>query len=252
MFGVVPKLLWNRKYPSDENNLITLSLRSLLIDNGKQLILVDNGWGEKLSEKSLEHIHLSGGDGLEGGISKAGYKIEDITDVVLTHLHSDHCGGSVCWNEDRSAYRLTFPNARYWASRQQWEWALDPNPREADSFLEENLLPIMDSGHLHFVDEETELFDGFSVRIVNGHTPGQLIPMVKINGKTIVYTADLMPTVAHIPLIWKQLRKKELYCRRPWIIIISCFLSTTLIQNVVPLKKHQKAYGRIAYLISQK
>jgi glyoxylase-like metal-dependent hydrolase (beta-lactamase superfamily II) len=204
MFGVVPKLLWNRKYPSDEDNLITLSLRSLLVDNGKELILVDNGWGDKLNEKSLKHIHLSGGDGLEGGINEAGYRIEDITDVVLTHLHSDHCGGSVSWNEDKTAYRLTFPNARYWVSRRQWEWAINPNPREADSFLEENLLPMMDSGHLHFVDEEGELFDGFAVKMVNGHTPGQLIPYVKFNGKTLVYMADLIPTVAHIPLIWNM------------------------------------------------
>jgi len=204
MFGVIPKTLWNRRYPSDEDNLITLSLRSLLIDNGENLILIDNGWGDKQDKKFFSHVRLSGGDGLGGGIVKAGYTPEQVTDVILTHLHADHCGGSVKWNRDRTGYELTFPDANYWVSRTQWEWAADPNPREAGSFLEENLLPIMHSGHLNFVDDEGELFRGVSIKVVNGHTPGQLIPLIEYRGRRIVFTADLMPTVAHIPLIWNM------------------------------------------------
>ena len=204
MFGVVPKVLWNRKYPSDENNLINLSLRSLIVDNGTNVILIDNGWGDKQDEKFFRFVHLNGGDGLEEGIRKAGYSPSDITDVVMTHLHADHCGGGTRWNSDRTGFELVFPNATYWVSRTQWEWAIDPNIREADAFLEENLLPIMDSGHLSFIDGEGELFNGFSVRIVNGHTPGQVIPVINDGTRTIVYTADLIPTVAHLPLIWNM------------------------------------------------
>jgi glyoxylase-like metal-dependent hydrolase (beta-lactamase superfamily II) len=204
MFGVVPKLLWNKRYPANEDNLINLSLRSLIVDNGKNIILIDNGWGDKQDEKFFRFVHKNGGDGLVGGIEKAGYSMSDITDVVLTHLHADHCGGSVKWNDERTGYELTFPGADYWVSRRQWEWAADPNIREADSFLEENLLPIKDSGHLRFIDEEGELFDRFEVRFVNGHTPGQVIPIIKGDSYTIVYTADLIPTVAHIPLIWNM------------------------------------------------
>ncbi len=204
MFGVVPKILWNRRYPSDENNLINLSLRSLLVDNGSNVILVDNGWGDKQDEKFFSHISLNGGDGLEGGLSAAGYSAGSVTDVFITHLHADHCGGGVKWNNSRTAYELTFPNANYWVSRTQWEWAMERNLRERDSFLEENLLPMMDSGHLNFVDEEGELFPGFWVRFVNGHTRGQMIPLVDYMGTRLVFTADLIPTVAHLPLIWNM------------------------------------------------
>jgi glyoxylase-like metal-dependent hydrolase (beta-lactamase superfamily II) len=204
MFGVVPKLLWDRRYPADENNQINLSLRSLIVDTGNHVILIDNGWGDKQDEKFFRHVHLNGGDGLEDGIRKAGYSIEDITDVFLTHLHADHCGGSTKWNTKRTGYELSFPNAEYWISRSQWEWAVDPNIREADSFLEENLLPIKDSGRLRLVDEEGELFPGFSVRFVNGHTVGQMIPLIDYSGTTLVYTADLIPTIAHLPLIWNM------------------------------------------------
>lgn len=204
MFGVVPKSLWNRRYPSDEDNLINLSLRSIIVDNGEHVILVDNGWGDKQDEKFFRYVYQNGGDGLEEGIKRAGYRMEDITDVVLTHLHADHCGGGTRWNNNKTAYELTFPEADYWVTRTQWEWAINPNPREEDAYLQENLIPMMDSGRLRFVDEEGEMFAGFSVRIVNGHTPGQLIPVVKFGSYTLIYTADLIPTVAHLPLIWNM------------------------------------------------
>ncbi|MCX6322033.1 MAG: MBL fold metallo-hydrolase [Bacteroidia bacterium] len=204
MFGVVPKVLWSKVYSSDENNLIVLTLRSLVIETDKHVILVDTGWGDKQDEKFFRHVYLHGGEGLTEGLSRRGYKPEDITDVVLTHLHADHCGGGVKRNEGGAGYELTFPEATYHVSRTQWEWAVKNNVREADSFLDENIIPIMDSGHLNLVDEEGELFPGFSVKICYGHTPGLMIPVIKYKDKTLVYTGDLIPTVAHIPVIWNM------------------------------------------------
>jgi glyoxylase-like metal-dependent hydrolase (beta-lactamase superfamily II) len=204
MFGVVPKVLWSRVYSSDENNLIVLTLRSLVVETDGHVILVDTGWGDKQDEKFFRHLHLHGGDGLVQGLNNRGYKPEDVTDVFLTHLHADHCGGGVKRNEEGNGYELTFPEAAYHVSRTQWEWALKNNIREADSFLDENIIPIMDSGHLNLVDEEGELFPGFSLRICYGHTPGLMIPVIKYKDKTLVYTGDLIPTVAHIPIIWNM------------------------------------------------
>jgi glyoxylase-like metal-dependent hydrolase (beta-lactamase superfamily II) len=204
MFGVVPKLLWSRVYPSDENNLITLTLRSLIIETDGHVILVDTGWGDKQDEKFFRHVHLHGGEGLTQGLLNRGYKTGDITDVFLTHLHADHGGGAVKRSNEVGGYELTFPNAAYHVSRTQWEWAVKNNLREADSFLEENILPVVQSGHLSLVDEERELFPGFSFRMCHGHTPGLMIPVIKYNGKTLLYTGDLFPTVAHLPLIWNM------------------------------------------------
>jgi len=204
MFGVVPKLLWSRVYASDENNLIVLTLRSLIVETAGHTILVDTGWGDKQDEKFFRHVHIHDGEGLLEGLRKRGYKPEDITDVVLTHLHADHCGGGVKGKGDGPGYELTFPEATYHVSRTQWEWAEKNNIREADSFLEENIIPILDSGHLSLVDGDVELFPGFSVRMCYGHTPGLMIPFIKYKGKTIVYTGDLIPTVAHIPIIWNM------------------------------------------------
>jgi glyoxylase-like metal-dependent hydrolase (beta-lactamase superfamily II) len=204
MFGVVPKVLWSRVYSSDENNLIVLSLRSLIIETDGHIILVDTGWGDKQDEKFFRHVYLHDGEGLTEGLLNRGYKPEDITDVFLTHLHADHCGGAVKRNMQGTGYELTFPNALYHVSRTQWDWAAKNNLREADSFLEENILPIQQSGRLNLVDEECELFPGFFMRICYGHTPGLMIPVIKYKGKTLVYTGDLIPTVAHIPVIWNM------------------------------------------------
>jgi glyoxylase-like metal-dependent hydrolase (beta-lactamase superfamily II) len=204
MFGVVPKALWSRVYPSDENNLIVLTLRSLIVETGGHVILVDTGWGDKQDEKFFRHVHLHEGEGLIEGLKKRGYKPEDITDVVLTHLHADHCGGAVKNKEGGNRYELTFPNAACHVSRTQWEWAMKNNPREADAYLEENIIPIMDSGHLNLVDDDEELFHGFSVRMCYGHTPGLMIPLITYKDKTLVYTGDLIPTAAHIPVIWNM------------------------------------------------
>ena len=204
MFGVVPKVLWSRVYSSDEDNLIVLTLRSLIIETDGHVILVDTGWGDKQDEKFFRHVHLHGGEGLISGLQKRGYRPEDITDVFLTHLHADHCGGATKWNKNHSGYELTFPDATYHISRTQWEWAAKSNLREADSFLEENIIPVEQSGRLNLVDEECELFKGFFVRMCYGHTPGLMIPVIKYKEKTLVYTGDLIPTLAHIPIIWNM------------------------------------------------
>jgi len=204
MFGVVPKALWSRVYPPDENNLIVLTLRSLIVETGGHVILVDTGWGDKQDEKFFRHVYLHGGEGLIAGLKNRGYEPEDITDVFLTHLHADHCGGGVLRSKSGSGYDLTFPGAAYHVSRTQWEWAVKNNIREEDAFLEENIIPVSESGHLHLVEEEGDLFKGFSIRFCYGHTPGLMIPVIDYNGKKLVYTGDLIPTVAHLPLVWNM------------------------------------------------
>jgi glyoxylase-like metal-dependent hydrolase (beta-lactamase superfamily II) len=149
-------------------------------------------------------VYLHGGEGLIEGLDSRGFKPEDITDVFLTHLHADHCGGGIIKSQNGTGYKITFPNAAYHVSRAQWEWALKNNIREEDAFLEENIIPVSQSGHLNLVDEEGYLFEGFSVRICYGHTPGLMIPIIRYGNKTLVYTGDLIPTSAHIPLIWNM------------------------------------------------
>ncbi len=202
MFGVVPKVIWGKTYPSDENNLCNWSMRCLLIVEGDRKILIDCGIGDKQTEKFFSNYHLNGDDTLEKSLAVHGFAPDDITDVILTHLHFDHAGGAVRWNADRTGYDVTFKNAIYWTSRQQWEWGTNPNNREKASFLKENIHPIKEKGRLELIDGDTELFPNVSVRIFNGHTDGQVIPFILYKGKTIVYMADLLPSAAHIPLPW--------------------------------------------------
>ncbi|MGQ9621038.1 MAG: MBL fold metallo-hydrolase [Bacteroidales bacterium] len=204
MFGVVPKALWSKVYPSDDRNLCVLALRSLVIETGGRVILVDTGWGDKQDEKFFRYAYIHGGETLIGGLATRGFGPEDITDVFLTHLHADHCGGAVRKGNQQGSYELTFPGALYHVSRTQWEWALKGNPREEDAYPEENFLPLGQSGRLNLIDEAGELFPGFSFMICYGHTPGLMIPLIKYNDRTIVYTGDLIPTTAHIPLLWNM------------------------------------------------
>jgi glyoxylase-like metal-dependent hydrolase (beta-lactamase superfamily II) len=204
MFGVIPKALWSRVYPADENNLIVLTLRSLVVETDGHVILIDTGYGDKQDDKFFRYVYLHGGEGLLNGLKSIGYTAGDITDVMLTHLHADHCGGCVRKKTGSPGYEMVFPNAIHHVSRAQWEWASVNNLREADAFLEENILPIGQSGRLNLVDEEGELFPGFSIRMCYGHTPGLMIPLIKNKNKTLVYTGDLIPTTAHIPLIWNM------------------------------------------------
>jgi len=202
MFGVVPKVLWQKVYPCDEQNLCNWAMRCLLIVDGDRKILIDNGIGNKQDEKWLSHYYLNGDATLEDSLMKAGYRPEDITDMIITHMHFDHCGGSVKWNADRSGFELAFPNAMYWTSRQQFEWATQPNRREEASYLKENILPIQESGRLRLIEEEGEFIPNIMFRLYNGHTEGQLIPHINYHGRTVVFMADLMPSAAHIPMPW--------------------------------------------------
>ncbi len=202
MFGVVPKVLWQKQYPADENNLCNWAMRCLLIVDGNRKILIDNGIGNKQDEKWLKHYYLNGDNSLESSLAKHGFSSNDITDVILTHMHFDHCGGSVKWNDDNSDFELAFPNATYWTSQKQYDWATKPNRREQASFLKENILPIKESGKLELIDKEGEYIPNISFRLYDGHTDGQVIPLINYNGKTIVFMADLLPATAHIPMPW--------------------------------------------------
>ncbi|MFN5324336.1 MAG: MBL fold metallo-hydrolase [Bacteroidota bacterium] len=200
MFGVVPKSIWNKTNPADENNMINMAMRCLLVEYGDRLVLIDNGIGDKQDAKFFGYYFLHGDDSLEKSLSKAGFGIDQITDVFLSHLHFDHCGGSIKRKKDGNGYEPTFPNAVYWSNEDHWKWATQPNAREKASFLKENILPIQESGQLKFTNDGTELFPGFKVRYFNGHTDAMMIPHIDYKGKTVVYMADLLPTTGHIPV----------------------------------------------------
>jgi glyoxylase-like metal-dependent hydrolase (beta-lactamase superfamily II) len=201
MFGVVPKSLWHPLYPADENNMCSWAMRCLLLEEGNRLILIDTGMGNKQSEKFFSHYYLHGAENLDDSLRKAGFSRDDISDVFLTHLHFDHCGGAVEWNDARDAYRPAFRNARYWSNEKHWNWAVHPNPREKASFLKENILPIQESGQLEFIEgEDTPL--GFQVEYVFGHTEAMMLPLITYRGQKILYMADLCPSTAHLPLPW--------------------------------------------------
>jgi glyoxylase-like metal-dependent hydrolase (beta-lactamase superfamily II) len=201
MFGVVPKSIWQRLNPADEYNLCTWAMRCLLIEDGDQLILVDNGIGDKQDAKFLSHYYLHGQATLQTSLRKAGYTPGEITDVVLTHLHFDHCGGGVKRTHDRTGFELTFPNARYWTTPAHWSWATGPNPREKASFLAENLLPMQESGHLHYIEPgKPSPFAHVDFLFVDGHTEQMMLPKIQYRDKTVVYMADLIPSAAHVPI----------------------------------------------------
>lgn len=199
MFGVVPKSMWNNINPADDNNMCSWALRCLLIEDGNRLILVDNGMGDKQDAKFFGHYYLHGSDTLDKSLAAHGFSRNDITDVVLTHLHFDHCGGSIIRDGERLV--PAFKNAIYWSNGRHWTWATQPNDREKASFLKENILPIQESGQLRFVDEhQTDFPKGIEIRQVFGHTDAMMLPQVSYKGKTIVFMADLLPSVGHIPL----------------------------------------------------
>jgi len=207
MFGVVPKSIWQRTNPADANNMISMSMRSMLIEDGKRLILIDTGIGNKQSDKFFGYFHLYGDFSLDLSLAKYGFHRDDITDVFLTHLHFDHCGGSIQWNHDKTFYEPAFKNAIFWSNAKHWQWATEPNMREKASFLDENINPMKRSGQLHFIElsgkdyiQNSEL--GFDIFLADGHTEKQMIPLIKYKNKKIAYMADLLPTVGHIPLAY--------------------------------------------------
>lgn len=200
MFGVVPKSMWQKLNPPDENNMCRWALRCMLIETDNRRILVDTGMGDKQSEKFFGHYYLHGDDTLEKSLAKYGFTKDDITDVFLTHLHFDHVGGAII--KDGDDLIPAFKNATYWSNKDHWKWATEPNDREKASFLKENILPIQESGKLKFIDhqEGIDFIPGFNIRFVNGHTDSMMLPQLSYKGKTIIYMADLLPSVAHIPI----------------------------------------------------
>ena len=201
MFGVVPKSIWNKLNPADENNLCTWAMRSLLIEDGNRLILVDTGIGNKQDAKFFSHYYLHGDDTLDKSLAKHGFHRNDITDVLLTHLHFDHVGGAIIIEKNKMV--PAFKNATYWSNEQHWQWATKPNDREKASFLKENIQPIQDSGKLKFIEvkEDIAFSDSVTIRFVNGHTHAMMLPQINdYKGKTLVYVADLLPSVGHIPI----------------------------------------------------
>ena len=205
MFGVVPKTIWNKTNPANENNLIDIAARCLLIEDGNRLTLIDTGMGNKQSDKFFGYYSLWGDHSLDRSLKNAGFHRDDITDVFMTHLHFDHCGGSVNWNKDKTGYEVAFKNAKFWTNDNHWEWATKPNAREKASFLHENIIPMQESGQLNFIDRPDSGFGfsselGFDIFYADGHTEKQMLPHINYNGKTIVFCADMLPTAGHIPI----------------------------------------------------
>jgi glyoxylase-like metal-dependent hydrolase (beta-lactamase superfamily II) len=225
MFGVVPKSMWNKLNPADENNLCNWALRCLLIEDDGRLILVDNGLGDKQDEKFFSHYHLNGNDSLDRSLEKIGFDKEDITDVLLTHLHFDHCGGSIV--RKGGSLVSAFPNATFWSNERHWKWATEPNEREKASFLKENILPIRESGKLEMISVKekglTDFTKNISIRFSYGHTEAMMLPQIRNAGKTIVYMADLLPSTAHIPI--------------PYVMAYDMFPLTTLLEKKSFLKE---------------
>ena len=234
MFGVVPKSIWNKLNPADENNLCSWALRCLLVEDGNRLILIDTGNGNKQDAKFFSHYYLYGNDTLESSLAKHGFRPDDVTDIFLTHLHFDHCGGAIVRRGEQLV--PAFSNARYWSNARHWQWATQPNEREKASFLTENILPIKESGQLEMIEVGNEpsiltpfssgLTNNFSLMLVSGHTEAMMLPVLQYKGRTIVYMADLLPSVAHLPL--------------PYVMGYDMFPMTTLNEKKVFLEEAVK------------
>ena len=240
MFGVVPKSIWQKTNPSDANNMIDLTTRSLLIEDGDRLILIDTGMGNKQSDKFFGYYYLSGDATLDGSLKKHGFHRDDITDVFMTHLHFDHCGGSIQWNRDKTGYEPAFKNAHFWTNEDHWKWATQPNKTEKASFLKENILPMQESGQLKFMGipaadtlKNSEL--GFDIFFADGHTDKQMIPLIQYKDKTIAFMADLLPTLGHLPITFVMS-----YDTRPLITLEEKekFLSTAAKNNYYLFLEH--------------
>jgi len=200
MFGVVPKSIWNKINPADANNMCSWAMRCLLLEDGDRLMLIDNGMGDKQSEKFFGHYYLHGDESLDQSLSKLGFSKTDITDIFLTHLHFDHCGGSISLDRAKNIFKPAFPNAVFWSNDAHWAWAVNPNPREKASFLKENIIPIQESGQLKFHNPAIEILPGFEVIYVHGHTEAMMLPVITYKEHKIIYMADLLPSAGHIPL----------------------------------------------------
>ncbi len=254
MFGVVPKSLWEKTNPADSDNMIDMSARCMLIEDGGKLILVDTGMGNKQSEKFFSHYKRWGNFDLVKSINAAGFGVDEITDVLLTHLHFDHCGGAVFWDNTKERYDVQFKNANYWSNENHWKWATSPNPREKASFLDENLLPIKESGRLSFLKNTSNEFVfseelGIEVLCVDGHTEKQMIPKVNFKGKDLIYCADLIPTAGHIPVPYIMgydvrplltMKEKSLFLEDAFEKDCLLFMEHDPNNEIVSLKKTEK------------
>lgn len=234
MYGVVPKVIWQKYTPADNNNMCNWAMRCLLIEDGERLILVDTGIGDKQTEKFFSHYYLNGNETLISSLKKLGFEPNDITDVVLTHLHFDHVGGAAI-QSSAGHYKPTFGNAKYWSHSEHWDWAVNPNPREKASFLAENILPIQESGQLNFVNEFDHFHKSIEFITVNGHTESQLIPIINYKGQKIAFMADLIPSAGHIKIPYVPS-----YDTRPLLSMEekTKFLARAIQENIVLLFEH--------------
>jgi glyoxylase-like metal-dependent hydrolase (beta-lactamase superfamily II) len=254
MFGVVPKSLWSRTNPADANNMIDIAAHCLLIEDGNKLILIDNGMGDKQSEKFFGYYHPWGEHNLDNSLINAGFNRDDITDVFLTHLHFDHCGGSIQWNKDRTGYEPAFKNAKFWTNDNHWQWATNPNAREKASFLKENLLPMQESGQLNFIQRSGEPFQNqselnFGIFFADGHTEKQMVPMIQYQEKTLCFMADLLPTAGHVPLAFVMgydtrplltLNEKEIFLNKAAANNYYLFLEHDAHQEIITVEQTEK------------
>ncbi|MEQ8359190.1 MAG: MBL fold metallo-hydrolase [Cytophagales bacterium] len=233
MFGVVPKSLWSRRHPADEKNMCTWSMRCLLIEEGGRLILIDTGIGDKQDDKFFSFYYLHGDDSLDKSLKAKGFHPNDVTDVFLTHLHFDHCGGALIRNGEKIVPK--FPNAKYWSNEEHWNWATKPNPREKASFLKENILPIQESGQLNFTEFDKSPFEFMDIIYVDGHTEKQMLPVIHYKDKKIVFCADLFPSAHHIPIPWVMA-----YDTRPLLTMNEKteFLERAILENYILFFEH--------------
>ena len=252
MFGAVPKTIWNKTNPADQNNLIDIAARCLLIEDGKRLILIDSGMGNKQSEKFFSYYSLWGEDTLERSIKKVGFSIDEVTDVFFTHLHFDHCGGAI--KRSGSGFKPVFKNAIYWTNKKHWDWAINPNKREVASFLKENLLPIEETGSLNFIATSRRQFSfvdelGFEVFYADGHTEKQMLPIISHKGQKIAFAGDLIPTAGHVPLPYVMgydvrplttLKEKDLFLNYAADNNVLLLLEHDSVNEVVSLKRTEK------------
>ena len=252
MFGAVPKTIWNKTNPADQNNLIDIAARCLLIEDGKRLILIDSGMGNKQSEKFFSYYSLWGEDTLERSIKKVGFSVDDVTDVFFTHLHFDHCGGAI--KRSGSGFEPVFKNAIYWTNKKHWDWAINPNKREIASFLKENLLPIEETGGLNFIPTSRRQFSfvdelGFKVFYADGHTEKQMLPIISHKGQKIAFAGDLIPTAGHVPLPYVMgydvrplttLKEKDLFLNYAADNNVLLLLEHDSVNEVVSLKRTEK------------
>ncbi|QXP73213.1 MBL fold metallo-hydrolase [Tenacibaculum sp. AHE15PA] len=249
MFGVVPKAIWQKTNPADDKNMISMGMRCMLIEDGDRLTLIDTGIGNKQSDKFFGYYYMFGDFSLDVSLAKYGFHRDDITDVFLTHLHFDHCGGVIQWNNDRTGFMPAFKNAKVWSNENHWQWAIEPNAREKASFLKENIQPIKENGQLNFINKNSQNQVGFDVLFMDGHTEKQMLPKIQYQGKTVVFMADLLPTAGHIPLPYVMgydtrplltLQEKEIFLKEAADKEFYLFLEHDAYNELITVKHTEK------------